>query len=146
MPKKASHHYSREQKIVAAVWYHEKMYTGLTNEAIRKNFEIRFQKDAPKSVTISSWEQRLFREGLTKHYNRRNVSRLVHVPYVRESLNRHPNMSLRERARILGLSFSMLLKIIKVDLKEYEKEEISKLNTQLEKKKENATDNGEKNS
>ncbi|CAG9858427.1 unnamed protein product [Phyllotreta striolata] len=55
--------YTREQKIVAAVWMHERKYNFQTYDDIRKNFQIRFQLPAPDPKEINNWEKQLFSVG-----------------------------------------------------------------------------------
>lgn len=113
--------FSREQKIVSAVWYHERKYSGLSHQDILNNFSIRFNTTPPYIDTIAKWERKLFTRGFTnkKDPSTTTLSRLIHAPYVRESLKKQPNISMRSRAQMLGLSQGTLKCIVEQDLKDY---------------------------
>lgn len=110
--------YTFEQRIVSAVWVHEKVHNNQTWRDIQQNFTARFNLPPPKKTTLMNWERKLFTTGNLKDDGRtgRPCARLMHVPYVKASLDEAPELSLRERARSLGLSRSTLLKILKDDL------------------------------
>lgn len=111
--------YTDEQKIVAAVWVHEKFYNSQSWDDIFTNFKIRFKTDPPMRRTLMNWEKKLFNVGTVKNRDKsgRPLARLMHVPYVRASMKENPNLSIRERASELGLPRTTLLKIIQEDLK-----------------------------
>lgn len=118
--------YTHEQKIVAAVWVHEKEYNCQTWKDINSNFLARFSAPPPNRTTFLSWERKLFSVGNVEDREKcgRPLSRLMHVPYVRASLKEAPDLSLRERSKLLGLPRTTLLKIIRDDLNmEFEVEE-----------------------
>lgn len=118
--------YTHEQKVVAAVWVHEKEYNNQTWKDIHNNFMIRFNTKPPNRSTLLNWEKKLFQLGNVddKEKSGRPLSRLMHVPYVKASLEESPRLSLRERSKILGLPRTTLLKIIREDLKmEFEPEQ-----------------------
>lgn len=110
--------YTDEQKIVAAVWVHERHYNNQTWEDIYNNFKIRFNAAPPMRTTFMSWERKLFNSGSVKNRDKsgRPLARLMHVPYVKASLKETPHLSLRERAKELGLPRTTLLKILQEDL------------------------------
>lgn len=110
--------YTVEQMIVSAVWVHERCYNNQTWKDIFRNFKYRFNVPPPAKGTLLKWESKLFSTGFVEKRQRsgRFLTRLMHVPYVKESLRENPNLSLRERARELGLSRSTLLKILQEDL------------------------------
>lgn len=110
--------YTDEQKIVAAVWVHERHYNHQSWETICNNFKIRFNASPPMRTTFMSWEKKLFHSGTVKNKDKsgRPLARLMHVPYVKASLKESPYLSLRERARELGLPRTTLLKILQEDL------------------------------
>lgn len=121
-----SSRYTHEQKIVAAVWVHEKEYNNQTWKDIYSNFLARFNSPPPNRSTFLSWERKLFSVGNVEDKMKcgRPLSRLMHVPYVRASLKDAPDLSLRERSKLLGLPRTTLLKIIRHDLNmEFEVEE-----------------------
>ncbi|KAK9711745.1 hypothetical protein QE152_g25296 [Popillia japonica] len=110
--------YTVEQMIVSAVWVHERFYNNQTWKDIIRNFKYRFNVPPPAKGTLLKWENKLFTTGFVEKKQRsgRFLTRLMHVPYVKESLKENPSLSLRERARELGLSRSTLLKILQEDL------------------------------
>lgn len=110
--------YTFEQKIVSAVWVHEKVFNNQSWNDIQRNFRARFQMPSPKKTTLMNWERKLFTTGSVDAAARsgRPCARLMHVPYVKASLEENPTLSLRERAQSLGLPRSTLLKILKDDL------------------------------
>lgn len=110
--------YTHEQKIVAAVWVHEKSRNNQKWKDIERNFRLRFEAPPPTRSTLKSWERKLFNSGSVEDKERsgRPISRLMHVPYVKASLEESPNLSLRERAQILGLPRTTLLNILREDL------------------------------
>lgn len=110
--------YTQEQKIVSAVWVHEKPKNGQTWIDIENNFRVRFDMSPPTRSTLMKWERKLFLDGCIgdKEKSGRPISRLMHVPYVKASFRESPNLSLRERAQVLGLPRTTLLHILKEDL------------------------------
>lgn len=110
--------YTQEQKIIAAVWVHERFYNNQTWRDINNNFKARFNAPSPKKTTLLNWERKLFNQGNVEDKERtgRPLARLMHVPYVKASLEESPNLSLRERAKVLGLPRTTLLKILREDL------------------------------
>lgn len=121
-----SSRYTHEQKIVAAVWVHERDHNNQTWKDINSNFLARFNTPPPNRTTFLSWERKLFSVGNVEDREKcgRPLSRLMHVPYVRASLKESPELSLRERSKLLGLPRTTLLKIIRDDLNmEFEVEE-----------------------
>lgn len=111
--------YSLEEKIVSAVWVHERIRNKMSWIHLMKCFIIRFGNYPPSKRTLKTWERKLFSMGAVKDRARtgRPCARLMHIPYVQASIAESPNMSLRERASELGLPRSTLLKILKYDLK-----------------------------
>lgn len=85
---------------------------------IENNFRARFCMSPPTRSTLLKWEKRLFTEGTIddKERSGRPLSRLMHVPYVKASLKESPELSLRERAQVLGLPRTTLLHILRKDL------------------------------
>lgn len=110
--------YTHEQKIVAAVWVHERSRNNQKWIDIERNFRLRFGAPPPTRSTFMSWEKKLFSTGCIEDKERsgRPLSRLMHVPYVKASLQESPNLSLRERAQVLGLPRTTLLNILREDL------------------------------
>ncbi|KAK5643853.1 hypothetical protein RI129_007698 [Pyrocoelia pectoralis] len=110
--------YTQEQKIIAAVWVHERFFNNQTWTDINRNFRARFNLSPPMRATLLNWEKKLFSQGNVedKEKSGRPLARLMHVPYVKASLEESPELSLRERAKILGLPRTTLLKILREDL------------------------------
>lgn len=117
--------YTHEQKIVAAVWVHEKEYNCQTWKNINSNFLARFSAPPPNRTTFLSSERKLFSVGNVEDREKceRPLSRLMHVPYVRASLKESLDLSLREKSKLLGLPRTTLLKIIRDLNMEFEVEE-----------------------
>lgn len=110
--------YTQEQKIIAAVWVHERFHNNQTWNDINRNFMARFNVAPPMRATLLNWERKLFSRGNVddREKSGRPLARLMHVPYVKASLEESPDLSLRERAKILGLPRTTLLKILREDL------------------------------
>lgn len=110
--------YTPEEKIVSAVWVHERSKNQQTWTDIENNFRVRFGSSPPSRTTFLKWERRLFSEGSIEEKEKtgRPISRLMHVPYVKASLEEDPDLSLRERAQALGLPRTTLLHILREDL------------------------------
>lgn len=130
--------YTVEQKIVAAVWMHERPFNYQTIQDIANNFRIRFKMEPPSNHSLTLWEKRLFSTGaIVKERNRKCLERLVHVPYVKTSLKEKPGLTMIERANQLGLSQNILRQILKYDIKD------SDLNPQKDGNSGNVVNNGE---
>lgn len=116
--------YTREQKLVAAVWYHERLYTGMTIDQLAINFEIRFKAKSPDSNLLSKWDRKLFKDGRFKEPGqkvpRTTIHRWVYIPYIKESFIKFPGLLNKARANMLGLSDSSLKRILKIDISEEE--------------------------
>lgn len=111
--------YTVEQKIVSAVWMHERPYNRQTMQDVQNNFRIRFKMEPPSEYALALWEKRLFSSGaIVVERNRRRLERLVHVPYVKASLKEKPGLTLSQRACQLGLSQKILRQILKYDIKD----------------------------
>nr|CAH7749982.1 unnamed protein product [Callosobruchus chinensis] len=124
--------YTQEEKIVMAVWYHEKSYSGLTGQQLLDNFRVRFNKKPPKYYSIAQWERRLFYNNSIKRNNMTNrmKSRYMQVPYVKESFRTHPHLTMLQRAHLTGICTAALYQMIKEDIT---KEEIEKLKKEGQK-------------
>ncbi|XP_050510282.1 uncharacterized protein LOC126887019 [Diabrotica virgifera virgifera] len=115
--------FTREQKIIATVWYHERAFTGMSYEELKDNFMIRFKLKYPTRHTLREWDQQLFAEGAPlkkKARLRTSLDRLIYVPYVKESFIRFPDLTVRGRADMLGMSVGTLNNILKNDITEGE--------------------------
>nr|CAH7741245.1 unnamed protein product [Callosobruchus chinensis] len=55
--------YTTEQKMVSAVWWHEREFNLHSMEKIKKNFKKRFGIEAPDASALSMWEKKLFEDG-----------------------------------------------------------------------------------
>ncbi|CAH1953389.1 unnamed protein product [Acanthoscelides obtectus] len=63
-PKDASDkEYTPEQKIVSAVWMHEREFNLHSMEKIKQNFKTRFGIEAPDPSVLEVWEKKLFEHG-----------------------------------------------------------------------------------
>lgn len=113
--------YTREQKLVAAVWFHERKYTGMSYTQLCINFQKRFKTKSPTTDIMGKWDRKLFKDG---YFFRGEpaarpstyLPRLVYVPYVKESFLRYPDLLDTNRANMLGISLKSLKSILKQDV------------------------------
>ncbi|CAG9861968.1 unnamed protein product [Phyllotreta striolata] len=107
--------YTREQKIVASVWFHERHYTGMTYEQLKINFQERFKSRPPTRGLIWKWSMKLF-ENVSRDKKRKcSLDRLMYVPYIKESFVKFPDLTVIQRSDMLGLAINTLRRIIKLD-------------------------------
>lgn len=115
--------YTREQQIVATVWYHERLYTGMTRYQLTLNFGIRFQQgNLPSYNTLKMWERKLFKYGRLHRDKakakkpRTNLVKYIYLPYVKESFTKFPDLTIRARAEMLGFSYRSVSDIVKEEI------------------------------
>ncbi|XP_018571650.1 uncharacterized protein LOC108911245 [Anoplophora glabripennis] len=116
--RKAYQLYTEEQKIVSAVWMHERPFNYQTVDDVLNNFYIRFKKVPPEHRTLVKWEKKLFSSGAFANKNKLPLKRLIHVPYVKASLKEKPGITMNERACQLGLPLKILRQILRYDIKD----------------------------
>ncbi|CAH1112778.1 unnamed protein product [Psylliodes chrysocephalus] len=119
--------FTREQKLVMTVWFHERMYTGMSYNQLCINFQIRFQTKPPTRNVLRIWDQKLFKDGFFFRVPGERPSsylpRLVHIPYVLESFLRFPDLLETSRANMLGIHLNSLRSILKMDISPQEVEQ-----------------------
>jgi hypothetical protein len=55
-----------EQRLVTAVWLHERPYSGDTMETVKVKFRDRFGVESPRKAIILGWGKRAFATGSVK--------------------------------------------------------------------------------
>jgi hypothetical protein len=58
--------YTIEQRLVTAVWLHERPYSGDTMETVKVKFQDRFDVELPRKATVLGWEKHTFATGSVK--------------------------------------------------------------------------------
>jgi hypothetical protein len=54
--------YTIEQRLVTAVWLHERPYSGDTMEAVKVKFRDHFGVEPPRKATMLGWENSLLQQ------------------------------------------------------------------------------------
>ncbi|VEN43029.1 unnamed protein product [Callosobruchus maculatus] len=126
--KRIPANYTQEEKIVMAVWYHEKPYSRLTQQQLLDNFRVRFNKKPPKPRSMHLWESALFTSNSInrRYYRKRTKGQYMQVPYVKESFRTHPHLTIKQRALLTGLNKTVLYELINKHITEEEIEELKK--------------------
>ena len=112
--------YLREERIVMAVWVHERHRQRESLDDLRTRFRIRFNKEPPrKNRTLRTWERKLFNTGTIRDRPRsgRPVTRRERCQAVDQSINESPLKSTRKRAAEIGVPRTTMCRFIKEDLK-----------------------------
>ncbi|CAH1112774.1 unnamed protein product [Psylliodes chrysocephalus] len=117
--------YTREQKLVATVWYHERVYTDMSYKQLAANFRIRFDLKYPTLNTLQQWDRKLFKKGRIYKMHK-PIKRLMQVPYVKASFVKFPNIAIKTRANLLGISWTTLISILNNDISPEEVELLKK--------------------
>ncbi|XP_059050226.1 uncharacterized protein LOC131845203 [Achroia grisella] len=120
-PKKSAvdtSNFTVEERLVAAVWVHERKRSKTTLGHIKKEFRQRFGREPPAKNTLLAWERKLFSLGSVHDAPRpgRPINRRIKVEEVAASIRSAPSLSLRERAVALRLSRTTLHTILHKDL------------------------------
>ncbi|CAH1112779.1 unnamed protein product [Psylliodes chrysocephalus] len=119
--------YTREQKLVMTVWFHERLYTGMSYNQLCINFQIRFKTKPPNRNVLRNWDRKLFKDGFFFRVPGERPSsyqpRLAHIPYVLESFLRFPDLLETSRANLLGINLKSLKTILKKDISPQEVEQ-----------------------
>ncbi|XP_031765093.1 uncharacterized protein LOC113512105 isoform X2 [Galleria mellonella] len=107
-----------EERLVAAVWVHERKRSKTTLGHIKKEFRQRFGREPPAKNTLLAWERKLFTLGSVHDAPRpgRPINRRIKIEEVAASVRSAPSLSLRERAVALRLSRTTLHTILHKDL------------------------------
>ncbi|CAH0397238.1 unnamed protein product [Chilo suppressalis] len=121
-PKKTivdTSNFSIEERLVTAVWVHERKRTNTGMNQIKQDFRLRFGREPPAKNTLLAWERKLFATGSVRDAPRpgRPVKRGSRVAEVSASVAAAPALSVRGRARALGVPLSTLRAILTRDLR-----------------------------
>ena len=110
--------YSIEERLIAAVWMHDRVRDKKKIPEVRRMFQQRFDKQAPTARILREWEKKLFETGSVLDAPRcgRPATRMMHIAAVRESILRSPQKSFRKRSAELQIPHTTLQKIMKMDL------------------------------
>lgn len=110
--------FSIEERLVAAVWVHERKRTGTSMNQIKNQYRLRFGHNPPTKNTLLVWERKLFTSGSVHDAPRtgRPVKRKNHIEKVEASILSAPTMSLRARASTLCVPHTTLRTILQKDL------------------------------
>merc|ERR1712142_873323 len=102
--------YTVEERLIGAVWMHERVLNRQKIPEIRRMFEQRFLKSAPTPRVLREWERKAFETGSVLDSSRcgRPATSAEHIAAVEESLIRHPNQSVRKRSIELQIPRSTL--------------------------------------
>ncbi|CAB3225597.1 unnamed protein product [Arctia plantaginis] len=107
-----------EERLVAAVWVHERKNTKSSMSQIKRDFRERFDREPPAKNTLVVWERKLFSTGSVHDAPRagRPINRLARTAEVAASVRAAPGLSVRARARALRLPRTTLRTILRADL------------------------------
>ncbi|XP_014780205.1 uncharacterized protein LOC106876238 [Octopus bimaculoides] len=110
--------YTIEERLVAAVWMHDRVLNNKKIPEIRRLFQERFGKPSPTPRILREWEKKVFETGSVLDAPRcgRPRTRFEHLTAIQESLIRSPSLSMRKRSAELQIPKSTLRKILKLDL------------------------------
>ncbi|XP_053616633.1 uncharacterized protein LOC128678828 [Plodia interpunctella] len=110
--------FSVEERLVAAVWVHERKRSKTSMGQIKKDFLQRFSREPPAKNTLLVWERKLFSSGSVYDAPRpgRPINRANKVEEVSASLQSAPTLSLRARAAALCVPRTTLRTILQRDL------------------------------
>ena len=111
--------YSIEQRLVVAVWLHERHHTGDTIESVKAKFTDRFGINPPRKATMLGWEKRAFAMGSVKDLPRggRPIKRRETCREVEASVQQSPLKSTRKRSAEFGIPRTTMMTHMKQDLK-----------------------------
>ena len=117
MPSDQSN-YTIEERVITAVWFHEKELDCFSIEEIRHKFIDRFDRAPPALSTMQSWSRKLFETGNIldlprsgRPDTRHNVSDDVF-----DSVVLDPKLSTRKRSHSLAIPRTTLRRVLKKDL------------------------------
>ncbi|XP_075982343.1 uncharacterized protein LOC142980697 [Anticarsia gemmatalis] len=110
--------FSIEERLVAAVWVHERKNTKSSMSQIKHDFRQRFGREPPAKNTLLVWERKLFSTGSVHDAPRpgRPVNRRARMDEVAASVRSAPTLSLRARALALRVPRTTLRTILYNDL------------------------------
>jgi hypothetical protein len=107
-----------EERLIMAVWVHERPQTGRNLKEVFQTFQRRFNEKHPTKVTALAWERKLFASGSIKDSprSRRPRTRTSTSEEILESVQRSPKKSVRKRSAELGVPKSSLHGHLQKDL------------------------------
>lgn len=107
-----------EERLIAAVWVHDRIRNDMTMEDIRSAFTERFGKPAPSRSNLYLWEKKVFETGsvLDQARSGRPETRKKTCAGVQESLQQSPKKSTRKRSAELGIPRATMMDHMKKDL------------------------------
>ncbi|KAJ8729086.1 hypothetical protein PYW07_006782 [Mythimna separata] len=110
--------FSIEERLVAAVWVHERKHSKNSMSQIKNDFRQRFGREPPAKNTLLAWERKLFSTGSVHDAPRpgRPVNRVARMEEVAASVRAAPALSLRARSLQLRLPRTTLRTILRRDL------------------------------
>lgn len=110
--------YTIEERLIAAVWMHDRVRDKKKIPEVQRMFQARFNKQAPTARILREWEKKVFETGSVLDAPRcgRPATRMMHIAAVRESILRSPQKSFRKRSAELQIPHTTLQKVMKIDL------------------------------
>ncbi|BFZ17151.1 hypothetical protein BsWGS_20190 [Bradybaena similaris] len=110
--------YTIEERLIAAVWVHDRVLEKRAMIDVSSKFQERFKKPAPKKDILLAWEKKPFASGseLGAPRSGRPASRMEHVEIIQQSVSNSPKKSTCKRAAELQIPHSTLQKVLKTDL------------------------------
>jgi hypothetical protein len=110
--------FKTEERLIMAVWEHERPQTGRNVKEVFQTFQRRFKKEPPTKATALAWERKLFASGSIKDSPRsgRPRTRTSRSEESLESVQRSPKKSVRKRSAELAVPKSSLHKHLQKDL------------------------------
>ena len=107
-----------EERLIAAVWVHDRIRNDMTMEDIRSAFTERFGKPAPSRSNLYLWEKKVVETGsvLDQARSGRPETRKETCAGVQESLQQSPKKSTRKRSAELGIPRATMMDHMKKDL------------------------------
>ena len=107
-----------EQRLIAAVWVHERMANNMTIEDVRTAFTERFQKPAPSRSNLYLWEKKAFTTGsvLDQARSGRPETRKETCAAIEQSVQQSPKKSTRKRSAEFGIPRATMMDHMKKDL------------------------------
>ncbi|BFZ05338.1 hypothetical protein BsWGS_08377 [Bradybaena similaris] len=110
--------YTTEERLIAAVWVHDRVLEKRTMTDLSAKFQERFKKPAPQKEILLAWEKKTIASGsvLDAPRSGRPASRMYHVEIIQQSLSNSPKKSTRKRSAELQILRSTLQKVLKTDI------------------------------
>ncbi|BFZ09546.1 hypothetical protein BsWGS_12585 [Bradybaena similaris] len=108
--------YTIEERLIAAVWVHDRVLEKRTMTDVSAKFQERFKKSAPKKDILLAWEKKTLASGsvLDAPRSKRPAFRMEHVEIIQQSVSNSPKKSTRKRSAELQIPRSTLQKYSKL--------------------------------